>query len=52
MFGACFVIEYFVYFKLCNHLDGEERVGCFTLIVFLSVFCGSSSRWGGLVCSV
>ena len=21
--------------KFCNHIDGEERAGCFTLIVFL-----------------
>ena len=23
------------YFYFCNHLDGEARAGCFTLIVFL-----------------
>ena len=23
--SACFVIQYFVSFKFCNHLDGEER---------------------------
>ena len=22
-------------FQFCNHLDGEERVGCFALFVFL-----------------
>ena len=22
-------------FKFCNHLDGEERAGCFALFVFL-----------------
>ena len=22
-------------FEFCNHLDGEERAGCFALIVFL-----------------
>ena len=26
--------------KFCNHLDGEERAGCFALAVFL-MFCGS-----------
>ena len=35
MFGHCFVIQYFKCVLLnCNHLDGEERAGCFTLIVF------------------
>ena len=24
-----------VQFKFCNHLDGEERAGCFVLFVFL-----------------
>ena len=37
MFGPCFVIKYFVF---CNHLDGEEKAGCFTLSVFL-VSCDS-----------
>ena len=27
-------------FEFCNHFDVEERVGCFTLIVFL-MFCDS-----------
>ena len=26
---------FFLSFLFCNHLDGEERTGCFTLIVFL-----------------
>ena len=30
-----FVIQYFVSVKFCNHLDGEERVGCFISSVFL-----------------
>ena len=38
-------------FLFCNHLDGEERAGCFTLVVFL-VSCSSSLRCRGLVCSV
>ena len=25
----------FVSFLFCNHLDGEERSGCFALLVFL-----------------
>ena len=38
MFGHCFVIQYFKCVLLnCNHLDGEERAGCFTLIVFSDV---------------
>ena len=43
------VIQYVVSFQFCNHLDGEERAGYFTLIVFLVsfdcvlVFCGTSS---------
>ena len=42
-------------FWCCGHLDEEERVGCFALVVFLMwllVFCGSSSWCHGLVCSV
>ena len=39
MFGPCFVIQYFMPFLFCNHLDGERRVGCFTLIAFL-ISCG------------
>ena len=31
----CFVVRYFGPFKFCNHLDGEERAGCFALFVFL-----------------
>ena len=35
MFGPRFFIQYFVSSYFCNQLDGEERAGCFTLIVFL-----------------
>ena len=35
VFGTCFVNQYVVPFWFYNHLDGEERAGCFTLIVFL-----------------
>ena len=36
-----------------NQLAEEERAGCFTLIVlWLSVFCVSSSWCIGLVCSL
>ena len=33
---------YFVSFWFCNHLDGKERAGCFTLTVFL-MYC--DSQW-------
>ena len=33
VFVPCFLIKDFVFAWLCNHLDEEERVGCFTLIV-------------------
>ena len=29
------VLHYFMSFLVCNHLDEEERVGCFAFIVFL-----------------
>ena len=35
MFGPSFVIQYFASFWFSNHLDGEERAGCFTLTIFL-----------------
>ena len=35
MFGICFVVQYFVSSYFCNHLDGEEIPGCFTVSVFL-----------------
>ena len=25
VFGPCFVIQYFVSFLFCNHLDGDEK---------------------------
>ena len=31
----CFVLRYFMSILVCNHLDGEERDGCFALFVFL-----------------
>ena len=42
-------------FGPCNHLDDEERAGCFTLIVFMCVayyYRGSSSQCGSLVCTM
>ena len=37
--GVCncsiFVVRYFVSILVCNHLDGEERAGCFAFFVFL-----------------
>ena len=29
----CFVVHYFVSFLVCNHLEEEERAGCFAFIV-------------------
>ena len=31
----CFVVHYFMSIQVCNHLDWEERAGCFALFVFL-----------------
>ena len=39
MFGPCFVVWCFVSFLFCVRLGGEERAGCFALVVFL-VSCG------------
>ena len=33
-----FVVRYFMSFLFCNHLDGEERAGCFALLS-LSSWC-------------
>ena len=35
MFNPCFVIQYVVSFKFCNHLDGEKRIAGIILTVFL-----------------
>ena len=36
MFSPCNVIQYFMSFYFCNHLDGKlKRADYFTLIVFL-----------------
>ena len=40
MLGPCFVIQYFMSVNFCNHLNVEDRDGCFALIVFL-LSCGS-----------
>ena len=38
VFVPCFGVQY-----LCPHLDGEERAGCFTSVVFLmSCYCECS----------
>ena len=34
MLGLCFVLQYFVSFQFCNYFAVEERVGCFTFVVF------------------
>ena len=35
MVVICFADSCFVSILVCNHLDGEERAGCFALFVFL-----------------
>ena len=32
---VCFVVRYFMSILACNHLDGEDRAGCFAFFVFL-----------------
>ena len=44
-------------FKFCNCLAAEEIAGCFTLtcvlaVMWLAVFCVSSSQCRGLVCAL
>ena len=39
VFGPCFEMHYYFFFLFCNHITEEERIGCFTLIVFL-LSCG------------
>ena len=46
-------------FWFCNHLEEEERTGCFVVVVFcltdvllLYMFCDSSSWCRGLICGV
>ena len=29
VFVLCFVARYYMSILVCNHLDGEERAGCF-----------------------
>ena len=39
----CFVVNYFVSFLVCNHLEEEERAGCFAFIVLrMSCYCKCS----------
>ena len=40
VFRSCFVIQYLVSLQFSNHIDGEERAGCFSLTVFL-ILCDS-----------
>ena len=39
---SLFGMHYFVSFLVCNHLEEEERAGCFAFVVLLYMFCGSS----------
>ena len=58
MFGPCFAVHYLVYFRVCNHLGGEKKNGCFTLIAFqchltVSVLClFLTVPWVGLQCVI
>ena len=55
MFGPCFAMQHLMSYCVCDHLDGEERAGFFTSIVFLMlllVFCGSYFRLVGLQCVI
>ena len=53
VWGACYVMCLFESIQFSNILAGEERAGCFTLIVlWLSLFSVSSSRCRGLICSL
>ena len=40
VFSHLFVLSTYMSFYFCIHRDGEERAGCFTLIVFV-MFCDS-----------
>ena len=57
VFSPCFVLQYLVYFLVLQSSSEEERAGCFNsncllYIMWLLVFCVSSSRCRGLVCCV
>ena len=43
VFGLCFNKQYLVPISFFIHLDGEERIVCFTLIVFLMSCDGKCS---------
>ena len=41
--GLCFGMHYFMSFLFCNHLDENERAGCFAFVVFwMSCYCKRS----------
>ena len=58
MFGPCFVIQYVVSIMFCNHLNWEERAGCFALTVFVCLVTVSilwfflTVPWVGLRCVI
>ena len=48
----CFVVRSFMSILVCNHLDGEERAGCFAWFVLLvsrdccvALPCGEGAQW-------
>ena len=34
VFGLCFGMYHVASFLFCNHIDEDERAGCFVLVVF------------------
>ena len=41
--GLCYGMRYFMSFLACDHLDEEERAGCFAFIIFrMSCYCKRS----------
>ena len=45
VFVPCFGIQYFAPFLFYNHLDGEERAGCFALTAILMYCVPFSVLW-------
>ena len=52
MFEPCFVMNYLVPFQVFNHLDGEERAGCFTLLRCSVVFPHAAMPLVSLQCVI
>ena len=48
---CCVVLNVHSHAHFCNHLDGEERAGCFAWFVFLIAGDGSVAMGLSLVCN-